>query len=183
MLLATGTLTWDDCLDYTPAWDTLLWFSILVSMCNALSASGLVAQFAQMVGAALAQAKLNWMASFALLHSAFFWSHCECDLSRVCVCVRVCILCLCACSPSHLTGRPLMQPDGRSCMEAHLGEVLRPVRAASIRDSSPLVCCRPACLAWPKQGTCDSLSGSCTLQTCSHPKWGMWGRCMALSWL
>eukprot|EP00967_Tisochrysis_lutea_P007412 scaffold8801_cov21-Tisochrysis_lutea.AAC.1 len=47
MLLGTGTLSWDDCLNYTPAWDTLLWFSILVSMCNALSASGLVAQFAQ----------------------------------------------------------------------------------------------------------------------------------------
>jgi len=75
MLLGTGTLSWDDCLNYTPAWDTLLWFSILVSMCNALSASGLVAQFAQMVGAALAQAKLNWMASFGLLHSAFFWCH------------------------------------------------------------------------------------------------------------
>jgi DASS family divalent anion:Na+ symporter len=53
MLLLTGTLTWKDCLDYTPAWDTLLWFSILVSMCNALSASGLVAQFAQLVGTAL----------------------------------------------------------------------------------------------------------------------------------
>lgn len=25
-LLATGVLTWKDCLDYTPAWDTLVWW-------------------------------------------------------------------------------------------------------------------------------------------------------------
>ncbi len=26
-LLCTGTLSWRDCLTYSPAWDTLLWFS------------------------------------------------------------------------------------------------------------------------------------------------------------
>lgn len=27
VLLATGVLTWQDCLEYTPAWDTLMWFT------------------------------------------------------------------------------------------------------------------------------------------------------------
>lgn len=29
-----GVLSWKDCLDYTPAWDTLIWFSVLMSMCR-----------------------------------------------------------------------------------------------------------------------------------------------------
>ena len=32
MLLATGVLNWKDCLTYTPAWDTLFWFAVLVGM-------------------------------------------------------------------------------------------------------------------------------------------------------
>ncbi len=27
VLLTTGVLTWRDCLTYTPAWDTLVWFA------------------------------------------------------------------------------------------------------------------------------------------------------------
>lgn len=92
ILLLSGVLSWDDCLSFTPAWDTLLWFSLLVSMCNALASSGLVGQFAAMVGSALAAAKLGWMASFALLHSAFFWCHCEwgCVWARECAGARAC---------------------------------------------------------------------------------------------
>ncbi|KAJ9525924.1 hypothetical protein QJQ45_009417 [Haematococcus lacustris] len=74
-LLLAGVLSWRDCLEYTAAWDTLVWFSALVSMCSALAASGLVTRLADMVGVALAQAKLPWMASFGLLHALFFWGH------------------------------------------------------------------------------------------------------------
>jgi di/tricarboxylate transporter len=27
VLLASGVLTWQDCLEYKPAWDTLIWFT------------------------------------------------------------------------------------------------------------------------------------------------------------
>lgn len=32
VLLCTGTLSWRDCLTYTPAWDTLTWFAVLIGM-------------------------------------------------------------------------------------------------------------------------------------------------------
>lgn len=74
-LLVTGVLTWRDCLEYTPAWDTLMWFSVLMGMCSALATCGLVGRMADAVGAALATAKLPWLASFGLLHVVFFWIH------------------------------------------------------------------------------------------------------------
>lgn len=36
MLLLTGVLSWKDCLTYTPAWDTLFWFAVLVGMSGEL---------------------------------------------------------------------------------------------------------------------------------------------------
>lgn len=74
-LLLTGVLSWKDCLTYSPAWDTLTWFAILVSMSSALNASGLISAFAGHVGAALAAAKLHWIAAFSILHTAFFTLH------------------------------------------------------------------------------------------------------------
>ncbi len=57
--------------------DTLVWFAVLMSMCSALAAGGLVDHMAQAVGSALAELQLPWLSSFALLHAVFFWSHCE----------------------------------------------------------------------------------------------------------
>jgi di/tricarboxylate transporter len=38
LLLCVGTLTWRDCLTYTPAWDTLTWFAVLIGMSSQVSA-------------------------------------------------------------------------------------------------------------------------------------------------
>jgi DASS family divalent anion:Na+ symporter len=74
-LLATGVLSWRDCLTYSPAWDTLTWFAILVSMSSALNETGLIGAFASAVGTALSAMKLHWTAVFGILHTAFFALH------------------------------------------------------------------------------------------------------------
>lgn len=53
-------LTWKDCLDYSPAWDTLMWFAILISMSNGLNESGIISSFAGMVGDQLNALNLGW---------------------------------------------------------------------------------------------------------------------------
>jgi DASS family divalent anion:Na+ symporter len=60
LLLLPGVLTWRDCLEYTPAWDTLIWFAILISMSNGLNESGLINSFASMVGSQLNALNLGW---------------------------------------------------------------------------------------------------------------------------
>lgn len=37
LLLLTGVLTWRDCLQYTPAWDTLIWFGVVIGMSTNLN--------------------------------------------------------------------------------------------------------------------------------------------------
>lgn len=58
--LLPGVLTWRDCLEYTPAWDTLIWFAILISMSNGLNESGLISSFAGVVGNQLNALNLGW---------------------------------------------------------------------------------------------------------------------------
>jgi DASS family divalent anion:Na+ symporter len=53
-------LTWRDCLEYSPAWDTLIWFAILISMSNGLNESGLINTFAGIVGQQLTALNLGW---------------------------------------------------------------------------------------------------------------------------
>ncbi|KAF6250451.1 Sodium/sulfate symporter [Scenedesmus sp. NREL 46B-D3] len=68
-------LTWRDCLEYSPAWDTLIWFAILISMSNGLNESGLINSFAGMVGTQLNALNLGWQPVFFILHFAFFTLH------------------------------------------------------------------------------------------------------------
>jgi hypothetical protein len=58
-----GVLTWRDCLEYSPAWDTLIWFTILISMSNGLNESGLINAFAGVVGQQLTALNLGWEVS------------------------------------------------------------------------------------------------------------------------
>ena len=75
VLLCTGTLAWRDCLTYTPAWDTLTWFAVLIGMSSQLNNLGVIKAFADAVGGLLATMHLGWMPLFGLLHAAFFLLH------------------------------------------------------------------------------------------------------------
>lgn len=72
---SAGVLTWRDCLEYAPAWDTLIWFAILISMSNGLNESGLINTFANIVGQQLTSLNLGWQPVFFILHTAFFGLH------------------------------------------------------------------------------------------------------------
>lgn len=72
VLLCTGTLSWRDCLTYTPAWDTLTWFAVLIGMSGQLNSLGVIKAFADGAGAALATLNLSWMHAFGLLHVVFY---------------------------------------------------------------------------------------------------------------
>jgi DASS family divalent anion:Na+ symporter len=74
-LLATGVLTWSDCLAHRTAWDVLLWFSILMGMCSALAQGGVIAAFAAQAKTALASMNLHWTGVFAILHCSYFSCH------------------------------------------------------------------------------------------------------------
>ena len=57
------------------AWDTLLWFAILISMSAELNAQGVVPYFSDVVSGALAAAKMSWAGAFALLHLGYYLMH------------------------------------------------------------------------------------------------------------
>ena len=64
-----------DCLEYSPAWDTLTWFAVLIGLSNAMNDLGVVSFFAQQIGASLNALNLGWGPLFGLLHVAFFYLH------------------------------------------------------------------------------------------------------------
>lgn len=74
-LLCSGVLTWKDCLGYSPAWDTLLWFSVLIGMSGQLNSLGVIKVFADSVGGMLASLNMHWLPLFGLLHLTFFTLH------------------------------------------------------------------------------------------------------------
>jgi len=75
ILITLGVLTWNDALDQKGAWDTLLWFSILISMSGQLNDMGVVGYFSGLVSAALTAANMSWMQAFGLLHFGYFIMH------------------------------------------------------------------------------------------------------------
>ena len=64
-----------DCLEYSPAWDTLTWFAVLIGLSNAMNDLGVDSFFAQLIGASLNALNLGWGPLFGLLHVAFFYLH------------------------------------------------------------------------------------------------------------
>jgi DASS family divalent anion:Na+ symporter len=75
ILICAGVLTWDDALEQKGAWDTLLWFAILISMSSALNALGVVGYFAGAVSSSLVAANVSWGAAFGALHLGYYLMH------------------------------------------------------------------------------------------------------------
>lgn len=61
-LLCTGVLTWRECLSYTPAWDTLCWFAVLIGMSGQLNSMGVINAFAGAMGNVLTSACVSGVA-------------------------------------------------------------------------------------------------------------------------
>lgn len=73
VLLATGVLTWEDVKSEKGAWDTLIWFGVLVMMADYLNKLGFVPWFSQYVGAEVG--KYSWAIAFPLLLGIYFYTH------------------------------------------------------------------------------------------------------------
>ena len=75
VLLCSGVVQWKDCLSETGAWDTLLWFSVLIGMSGQLNSLGVIGFFADAVANVLAGTNLGWMATFCILQVAYYAVH------------------------------------------------------------------------------------------------------------
>lgn len=75
ILLLLGVLDWDDCLSEKTAWDTLIWFGVLVGMASQLTTLGIVSWISDGVAKFLKSLSLGWPASFFILQAAYFFVH------------------------------------------------------------------------------------------------------------
>jgi DASS family divalent anion:Na+ symporter len=70
-----GVVSWNDLLSEKGAWDTLIWFAVLVAMSAQLKEFGLISVLSAKVNGALTAMSLGWPAVFILLHVAYFLIH------------------------------------------------------------------------------------------------------------
>ncbi|ALS75852.1 anion permease [Planococcus rifietoensis] len=73
VLLLSGVLTWSDIKKEQGAWDTLVWFSVLVMMATYLNELGMIPWFSDLMGNAVGQ--LSWMMTLVILAIVYFYSH------------------------------------------------------------------------------------------------------------
>lgn len=73
MLLLTSVLSWEDVIKEKEAWNTLVWFAILIMMASFLNKLGLTTWFSTYVKGHVQG--LSWIAAFAALSLIYFYSH------------------------------------------------------------------------------------------------------------
>ncbi len=73
IMLITGILTWKDVLDEKGAWDTFIWFSILITLATFLNKFGMATWFSQWVVSNVAG--LDWTIGFSIVAVVYFYSH------------------------------------------------------------------------------------------------------------
>lgn len=73
LLLLTGVLSVDDLLHENGAWNTLVWFSILIFMAGKLNSLGFIPWLSQTMGQALQG--ISWLWVLAALMLVYFYSH------------------------------------------------------------------------------------------------------------
>jgi len=73
VLLVSSVLTWSDVLKERGAWDTLVWFAVLVMMATFLNTLGFIPWFTDTV-AGLFEG-MNWVIAFLILSLIYFYSH------------------------------------------------------------------------------------------------------------
>ncbi|XP_052195593.1 dicarboxylate transporter 2.1, chloroplastic-like [Diospyros lotus] len=75
VLLLLGVLHWDDCLSEKTAWDTLVWFAVLIGMAGQLTALGVVPWISDGVAKFLKSLSVGWPAALFILQAAYFFIH------------------------------------------------------------------------------------------------------------
>lgn len=73
ILLLSNVLTWQDVLDIQSAWNTLVWFAVLLMMATQLNKMGLVAWFSSVIQGNVTG--IEWMWAFLILALVYFYVH------------------------------------------------------------------------------------------------------------
>ena len=73
VMIVVNIITWKDMVEEDSAWDTLIWMGGLVALADGLNKLGLIAWFAQIVGASIAG--LSWPIALFTLAIAYFYIH------------------------------------------------------------------------------------------------------------
>uniref|UniRef100_UPI0022705EA1 DASS family sodium-coupled anion symporter n=1 Tax=Myroides injenensis TaxID=1183151 RepID=UPI0022705EA1 len=73
ILLLTSVLTWDDVKSEKGAWDTIVWFAVLVMMASSLNDLGFISWFSELVKAQMGG--MSWQYAYPLLVIVYFLSH------------------------------------------------------------------------------------------------------------
>lgn len=73
LLLLTQVLSWSDIKQEQGAWDTLIWFSVLVMMAMYLNSTGMIPWFSEVVQGMIGET--SWMLALIVLAIVYFYSH------------------------------------------------------------------------------------------------------------
>lgn len=73
ILLITRVLSWNELIKLSTAWDTLIWFSILLMLAGQLGESGVVEWFSSLVKGIIPATE--WPLPFAVLLAMYFYAH------------------------------------------------------------------------------------------------------------
>ncbi|MCD0476131.1 anion permease [Flavobacterium sp. EDS] len=73
ILLLTSVLTWEDVKSEKGAWDTIIWFSVLVMMASSLNELGFIGWFSDLVKVQIGG--LSWQMAFPIIILVYFFSH------------------------------------------------------------------------------------------------------------
>ncbi|UYW01084.1 anion permease [Flavobacterium agricola] len=73
ILLLTSVLTWEDIKSEKGAWDTIVWFAVLVMMASSLNELGFISWFSELVRNQMGG--IHWHYAFPLIVAVYFFSH------------------------------------------------------------------------------------------------------------
>jgi DASS family divalent anion:Na+ symporter len=72
-LLVFSVLTWTDLLEEKGAWETLVWFAVLVMLAGQLEELGFISWFSDQIADAVGD--LSWQVAFVILTLVYFYAH------------------------------------------------------------------------------------------------------------
>ncbi|OJZ07970.1 anion permease [Sphingobacterium sp. 40-24] len=73
LLLLTSVLTWEDVKAEKGAWDTIVWFAVLVMMASSLNELGFIGWFSDLIKVQIGD--LSWQIAFPFIILVYFFSH------------------------------------------------------------------------------------------------------------
>jgi len=73
ILLLSSVLTWDDVKSEKGAWDTIVWFAVLVMMASSLNELGFIKWFSSLIESQMGG--MDWHYAFPLILAVYFFSH------------------------------------------------------------------------------------------------------------